>query len=97
MVKGVVTFIDAQYILFKNSFSNGLGGTGVSNGGKVFHTSAFGNLNFANIIIGKARIFIIKREKKETNKQRNKSKRKRERKGFSKYKIKEIPFTLYIF
>ena len=62
---------------------------------KVFHTSAFGNLNFANIIIGKARIFIIKREKNE--KKRNKSKRKRERKGFSKYKINEIPFTLYIF
>ena len=61
---------------------------------EVFHTSAFGNLNFANIIIGKARIFIIKREerKKETNKQRNKSKRKRERKGFSKYKIKRNSF-----
>ena len=79
MVKGVVTFIDAQYILFKNSFSNGLGGTGVSNGGKVFHTSAFGNLNFANIIIDKARIFIIKREKKERKKETNKETNQKEK------------------
>ena len=68
-------------IFYLKTFSNGLGGTGVSNGGKVFHTSAFGNLNFANIIIGKKNIYYKKRERKEkqTNKETNQKKKRAKR------------------